>query len=258
MTNMTYAHTVQQAIRMLGKSCVRFWMKKTTDSFGGQCSEEVRFPNGCGASIIWHKGAYGLELAVLNGDKISYSTHITSDVIGWIGDERELYGYLLDISRLPMYEEEPKRPFEYSYTANRNPETGIRYGVTNRIPGWFFAEMMDWDCPDYDEARKEIAEEVLRSQIEKQQVDPEELAEFADLAMVNNELTEEDFDDILEAMSAEQLLDFVESNFDYELSVELQDIDDSEWSKFGSYRNEQGEFKMMLSYLGGSTLAVGV
>ncbi len=67
-----------------------------------------RFENGYGASVINHMGSYGVELAVLQftGEgtddwELCYTTPITDDVIGWIEDENELFGYLTGIRRLP-------------------------------------------------------------------------------------------------------------------------------------------------------------
>lgn len=42
---------------------------------------------------------------------------------------------------------------------NINPETGIRYGVTYRIPDWIFDESLNWDCPDEEDALAEYARE---------------------------------------------------------------------------------------------------
>jgi hypothetical protein len=51
-----------------------------------------RFDNGYGASVIRHRGSYGVELAVIkfceDGDyKIVYDTPVTSDVIGHLDRE---------------------------------------------------------------------------------------------------------------------------------------------------------------------------
>lgn len=68
-----------------------------------------RFENGYGASVINHMGSYGVELAVLQftGEGtddwgLCYTTPITDDVIGWIQDETELFGYLDRIRGLPV------------------------------------------------------------------------------------------------------------------------------------------------------------
>lgn len=56
------------------------------------------FENNYGASIINHRGSYGVELAVIhffdgNWD-ITYDTDITNDVVGWLDFEecKELLG----------------------------------------------------------------------------------------------------------------------------------------------------------------------
>lgn len=47
-----------------------------------------RFPNGYGASVIEHSFSKGLEIAVLDSnDKLTYSTPITNDVIGYLTSE---------------------------------------------------------------------------------------------------------------------------------------------------------------------------
>lgn len=60
-------------------------------SFGEQ--HKYKFPNGYGASVIRSPYSYGgeqglWELAVLGVDgKLTYRTHITSDVEGWLDDD---------------------------------------------------------------------------------------------------------------------------------------------------------------------------
>lgn len=62
------------------------------------------FPNGYGASIINHPYSYGIELAVLvmkNGYyQITYETHITSDVVPFIQDMKEIKALLEEIHSL--------------------------------------------------------------------------------------------------------------------------------------------------------------
>lgn len=59
----------------------------------------VKFRNGYGASIIKGYGSYGVELAVLDGDSITYDTPITDDVCGWL-DPGKLISTLIDIASL--------------------------------------------------------------------------------------------------------------------------------------------------------------
>ena len=66
----------------------------------GDLQTIYRFPNGYGASVIHSI----IELAVLyfEGDTahLSYSTPITNDVIGYIGDEQELTELLNQVNSL--------------------------------------------------------------------------------------------------------------------------------------------------------------
>ena len=70
----------------------------------GDLQTIYRFQNNYGASVIHSIMSYGLELAVLyfDGDTphFSYSTPITNDVIGYIGDEQELTELLDQIKAL--------------------------------------------------------------------------------------------------------------------------------------------------------------
>lgn len=163
--------------------------------------------------------------------------------------------------------------FEYSQTANRNPETGIRYGVTNRVPSWMWDEIMGWDCPAWEDAKLEIAEEELKRLAYDGEVDIIELADFFgfDLAVgvsakeLSEKLLRNDskeykehyetcLDEILSEMTLEQKFAFMDANFECELSNAMSEVDDSEWTKEGQFKNEQGTFKMMLTYLGGAPL----
>lgn len=67
--------------------------------FGG-CQTKYRFENGYGASVINHNGSYGVELGVLYDGVLDYSTPITSDVVTYIKDEKELDKLLKYIKEL--------------------------------------------------------------------------------------------------------------------------------------------------------------
>jgi hypothetical protein len=63
------------------------------------------FENGYGASVIRNSMSYGhedgkWELAVLQGEAITYDTPLTDDVIGWL-DEAEVGEKLTEIEALP-------------------------------------------------------------------------------------------------------------------------------------------------------------
>ena len=62
------------------------------------------FPNQYGASVIHGRGAYGVELAVLYKDRLTYDTPVTDDVIGYIENQEELENLLSQIYNLPKQE----------------------------------------------------------------------------------------------------------------------------------------------------------
>ena len=64
-----------------------------------------KFANGFGASVVRHQFSYGSnsglwELAVLKDGKLTYRTPITSDVMGWLG-EQDVDQILSQIEALP-------------------------------------------------------------------------------------------------------------------------------------------------------------
>lgn len=66
---------------------------------------EIHFPNGYGASVITGEMFYTsaekpYELAVLDGDELTYETPITDDVIGYL-DYDEVLEILYEIEKLP-------------------------------------------------------------------------------------------------------------------------------------------------------------
>lgn len=74
------------------------------DSFFGGLAYEFKFENNYGASIIKHNFSYGheddlFELAVLYYGRITYSTEITEDVLGYLTNDDVMY-YLSEIKDL--------------------------------------------------------------------------------------------------------------------------------------------------------------
>lgn len=66
----------------------------------------VVFPNGYGASIVCSPFSYGgpqglYEIAVLDGQGITYDTPVTSDVLGYLSEE-DVEKTLADIEALPI------------------------------------------------------------------------------------------------------------------------------------------------------------
>ena len=73
-------------------------------NFFGGYAYEFKFENNYGASIIKHNFSYGheddlFELAVLYDSKITYSTEITGDVLGYL-DNDEVLAILNQIKEL--------------------------------------------------------------------------------------------------------------------------------------------------------------
>ena len=69
----------------------QYLISEGSDFFGG-LAYEFKFENNYGASIIKHNFSYGheddlFELAVLYDSKITYSTEITGDVLGWLTND---------------------------------------------------------------------------------------------------------------------------------------------------------------------------
>lgn len=74
----------------------------------GGITAKWRFDNGYGASVILHRGSYGVELAVLRFHEdgswgLVYDTPVTDDVIGWIEGPGELRDLLRQIRDLPNH-----------------------------------------------------------------------------------------------------------------------------------------------------------
>jgi hypothetical protein len=62
-------------------------LKFETRKDGVYC--RAKFDNGYGASVVSHAMSYGgtkglYEIAVLEGDSITYDTPVTNDVLGWL------------------------------------------------------------------------------------------------------------------------------------------------------------------------------
>jgi hypothetical protein len=69
----------------------QYLISEGSDFFGG-LAYEFKFENNYGASIIKHNFSYGheddlFELAVLYDSKITYSTEITGDVLGYLDND---------------------------------------------------------------------------------------------------------------------------------------------------------------------------
>ena len=71
--------------------------KKYSRKGNGKGQTLYKFPNGFGASIVFHTGSYGYEqglceIGVIDwlGDKwtLNYSTSVTGDVIGYLDSEQ--------------------------------------------------------------------------------------------------------------------------------------------------------------------------
>lgn len=81
----------------------KYLIKEGGNFFGG-LAYEFKFENNYGASIIKHNFSYGneddlFELAVLYDSKITYSTEITGDVLGYLTNDDVMY-YLSEIKDL--------------------------------------------------------------------------------------------------------------------------------------------------------------
>ena len=57
------------------------------NSYYGKNQTKFSFPNGYGASVISGEGINRLEIAVLDGEELCYTTEITDDVIAGLSVE---------------------------------------------------------------------------------------------------------------------------------------------------------------------------
>ena len=85
------------------------WVKsyvtvKRQDDFKEQVV--FKFPNNYGASVVKGVSTYGVELAVLWNDHITYDTPITDNVVGNIKSKEALSDLLKRIMELPELKEE--------------------------------------------------------------------------------------------------------------------------------------------------------
>jgi hypothetical protein len=146
--------------------------------------------------------------------------------------------------------------------ANINPDTGIRYGVTNQIPDWLWDEIMGWDCQAYEEAVNEVAIELMRDRIKDGTITSPEIAEFKGADKLNSfdpdEMTQENLLEYVDDhMTHEDMAKFMGDYYDFELGAACEDIEDSESTKTGTYEDPEfhGQpFHLMISYLGGAPL----
>jgi hypothetical protein len=93
-----------QNLAIVSADLKQFLVSVTHPPMGGQ-QALFHFPNNYGASVVCSPYSHGLELAVIAFDKeggwsITYSTPITSDVIGYIESGEELTKILHDIKLL--------------------------------------------------------------------------------------------------------------------------------------------------------------
>jgi hypothetical protein len=147
--------------------------------------------------------------------------------------------------------------FWLTSNSNINPETGIRYGVTNNIPSWIYDESMSWECPAYNEAVQEIAAELMREMIKKDEILAEDLDGYAGHELLGGMSSEDLLEYVDDHFSEKEMLEFMEDNFDCELGSACEEIDDSESTKFGTYEDPDypGQpLELMISYLGGAPL----
>jgi hypothetical protein len=81
----------------------------------GGTQAKVEFPNGYGASIVvgerfYSRPGHPYEIAVLDKDGITYETHITDDVCGYLTED-EANDILAQIEALPKVESDsPEDP----------------------------------------------------------------------------------------------------------------------------------------------------
>jgi hypothetical protein len=123
---------------------------------------------------------------------------------------------------------------------NRNPETGVPYGVTNNIPDWLWEEIDQWLPDDWDEIRTDLAWEVLKKNRESL------TQEMVDEFWGGDDVQLDELDDFM----SEFVVEFVEEMFPGEWQNVLENFDDSELRKSGEVEG----VKLSLSYLGGAPL----
>lgn len=135
-------------------------------------------------------------------------------------------------------------------TANVNPETGIRYGVTSSIPDWILDESMSWDCPDESESAQEYARERLTELAEKGEIDPDAIDGFTFDSEVTAESLKDDLLECIASLDGEKAIDCLESIEPWAMQGFFDGCDFNDSARYG----EIDGIKLMLSSLGGSPL----
>jgi hypothetical protein len=137
-----------------------------------------------------------------------------------------------------------------SAIANVNPETGIRYGVTHKIPSWVFDDAMSWECPDEVDALAEYARDLLVKKAENGEIGPDDIDGFTPDKEEDNRETLADYIRGLDSKASSDLLAMVDGDAWNEYPGFWGSFDFSESARLG----ESDGIKMMLGGLGGAPL----
>jgi hypothetical protein len=135
-------------------------------------------------------------------------------------------------------------------TANVNPETGIRYGVTSCIPDWIFYEAMSWDCPAEEEAAQDYARERLTELAESGELDPDDIDGFTFDSELTAESLKDDLREYISSLDGQKAIDCLEA---IECDAMQSFFDGCDFSESARYGEIDG-VSLMLSSLGGAPL----